>query len=626
MLPDPSLVELPVGRVRRSWLTAGLVAALALAAYHNSFSGALVFDDQSTIIDNPSIRALWPPWVVFSPPPAAGVGGRPLANVTFALNYAVSGRQPWSYHALNLALHALAALVLFGVVRRTLLLPALRDRCGEAAWALALTTAALWAVHPVPTAAVNYVSQRTELLMALCYLLTFFGFVRAAECHLLSDNTVDRGGAFGWAALAVGACALGMASKEAMVTAPVLVLLFDRTFVAGTFRAAWRGRWRFYLALAATWLVLAHLMFWSPVAERGVGFCLGVPWIDYALTQCRAVVLYLKLAVWPQPLVFDYGWDFVRTAGAAAPFAMVLTALLAATGWALWRRPAAGFAAAAFLIVLVPTSSVVPIIQQPIAESRVYLPLATVVVLATLGLHRLLGRRLWFVAPVAALGFVAITVDRNAAYRSEVALWADTVVKQPASARAHGCLGAALLRVGRTDEAVKPLERAVQLRPEYAEARQNLVAAITRQGQARLQAGDADAARTRFEAALRLEPDYAPAHNDLGIALLQAGRVTEAVTHGETAVRLRPNFAEAQYNLGNALAQAGRTDAAIAAFEAAVRLAPDFAKAHNNLGALLLRAGRVAEAIAQFETTLRLDPVHAGARRNLDFARTLSNR
>src|SRR5208282_291393 len=130
----------------------------------------------------------------------------------------------------------------------------------------------------------TYITQRCESLMGLFYLLTLYSFIRGAE----SQRPV------GWFTLSVFACFLGMASKEVMVTAPVMVLLYDRTFVSGNFREAWTRHWRLYLGLASSWLLLGCLM--ADLHNRGVGYGLGIAWWGYALTECRAVVQYLRLA------------------------------------------------------------------------------------------------------------------------------------------------------------------------------------------------------------------------------------------------------------------------------------------------------------------------------------------
>lgn len=636
MIRDPLPAAPSTDRGRHACAIASLVV-VTLAVYFNSFSGAFVFDDQSTIVENPSIRHLWPPASLLHPPVDAGVHGRPLANLTFALNYAAGKLDVRGYHAVNLAIHVLAVLTLFGVVRRTLQLPALRDRFGRDASWVALAAAGLWAVHPVPTIVVDYLSQRVESLMGLFYLLTLYAFIRSTE-------SASRW----WPMVTVTACSLGMASKEVMVTAPVMVFLFDRTFVAGSFRAAWQQRWRLHLALACTWFLLAWLMLGSQLAERGVGYALGVGSFDYALSECRAVLIYLGLAVWPHPLVFDYGWDFVRRDAAAIPWVLAVAALVAATGLAVWRRPKWGFLGAWFFVVLAPSSSVVPIIQQPMAENRVYLPLAAIAGLVVIGSYRVFGRRSLLAWPIAALVLGALTWQRHADYRSNVALWSDTVAKRPANARAHSNLGAALLRehrlpdalarfetalrlkprfpealnnlgsvllqTGRPAEAIAPLEAALAVNPNFADAHYNL-------GQARFETGDVASAMASLERSLQLKPDQAKAHNNLGVALLHSGRVTEAIAHDEIALQLDPNFAEAHYNLGNALARAGRSAESIAQFESALRLDPTIAKAHNNLGAMLLTAGRIPEAIMHFEAAVQLKPDYAEAHRNLVIAR-----
>ncbi|HUR58905.1 MAG TPA: tetratricopeptide repeat protein [Opitutaceae bacterium] len=628
-----------------------IIVGTTLAAYHNSFPGIFILDDFSSVIDNASIRQLWPPTAMFSPPVEAGVGGRPLANFTFGLNYAISGRAAWSYHAFNLALHVLNALTLFGLVRRTLQLPALRERFRAAATPLALAAATLWSVHPLATAVVNYVSQRTEALMALCLLLTLYGFMRATNCHPSDDKgDASKPHARRWLVFSISACGLGMASKEVMVSTPVIVWLFDRTFVAGSFRAAWRARRGYYLALASSWLVLAALMATSRIHERGVGFDLGVDAFSYALVQSKAVLIYLKLAVWPNPLVFDYGPLPLAPAEHVRATAVAGLALAGLVLVAVVRRPMAGFLGACFLLILAPTSSFIPIVQQPVAESRAYLPLAAVMVLLVTGGYRLARGRILpagIGAAAIALALGGCTFRRNDAYRSEIFLWTDTYTKRVSNVRAPGNLGAALLRAGQTAEAVPFLEAALRGDPHYADAGNNLGLALARLGrfdeaiaqfqsalrlrpradthynlgEALARAGRNEEAIVQFESALRRNPLHAKAHNNLGVVLLSLGRTAAALDHDRAAVELDPAFAEAHYNLGNALATSGAMTEAENAFAAALRLDPAFAKAHHNLGVLRLRAGDRAGAIAHFEAALRVKPDYAEARRNLELVR-----
>jgi tetratricopeptide (TPR) repeat protein len=587
-----------------------LIIAAGIWAYHNSFTVPFLFDDHSSVENNPTIRHLWPIWKALSPSPTSVVGGRPVVNLSLALNYALGGTDVWGYHAVNLAVHVLAGLTLYGIVRRTLARPGLRERFGAAAEWLALTVALIWTVHPLQTEAVTYISQRCESLTGLFYLLSLYGFIRGAE----SRRSV------GWFTLSVAACWLGVACKEVMVTAPLLVLLYDRAFVSGTFGEAWTRHRRLYLGLASSWLLLGYLM--AGLHNRGIGYEPGITWWGYALTECPAIVQYLRLAVWPHPLIFDYG-EYVPTwhLAAVAPYALIVAVLASGVLFELKRHPAVGFVGAWFFVILAPTSSVVPIMGSPMAEHRMYLPLASVVTLIVVGAVAL-GKRLFHQQGVV-LGCVVggsvvvlltfLTIQRNRDYNSEMAIWQDTVEKRPNNARARYNLGVILVEQGRLPEAIGQYEQALRIKPGYAEVHYNL-------GVALVQLGRLPEAIGHYEQALRIKADFADAHNNLGIALVQLGRLPEAIGHYEQALRIKPDFAVAHYNLGIALVGEGRLPEAIGHYEQALRIKPDDAETHNNLGNALLRAGNVPEAIGHYEQALRIKADFAEAHNNLGLA------
>src|SRR5271166_1611891 len=210
--PNEPPAEPPQEPARWTVLAGGVaIAAAAVAAYAGTFSVPLLFDDESSIAGNPTLRHLAS---AFWPPGDRTVTGRPFLNLSLAFNYAVGGTAVWSYHALNLAIHILAGLALFGIARRTL---ALRGVASGAA--AAFSVAFLWTLHPIQSEAVTYIVQRAESLMGLFYLLTLYCFIRGA-------------GAGGWSRLlwygaSVGSCLLGMATKEVMASAPLVVFLYD---------------------------------------------------------------------------------------------------------------------------------------------------------------------------------------------------------------------------------------------------------------------------------------------------------------------------------------------------------------------------------------------------------------
>lgn len=581
--------------------TGALIAAAGFAAYANSFGGPFVYDDGPAIADNATLRHFAS---AFFPPAGTTVSGRPLVNLSFALNYAISGPAVWSYHALNVLIHVAAGLALFGVVRRTL-----STLNVSSSTTVACAAALLWTVHPLQTEAVTYTVQRAESLMGLCYLLTLYGFIRGVT-PLEGGARCPQGA---WLALAFVACLGGMASKEVMASAPLVMLLFDRTFVAGSFRAALAPRKKFYAALAATWILLAVVVA-STGGDRGgtVGLDVGVaPWA-YGLTQFRALTRYLALSFWPAPLAFDYGTFWETDPAAVVPYALLVVGLLGATVWALVRRPALGFLGAWFFVMLAPTS-LVPGTTQMIVEHRMYLSLAAVLVLVVVAAQRWFGPRSLAAFFGAAAVLASLTFARNADYRTELSLWVDTAAKRPANALAHCNLAIALVKDGRLDEAVAHYERSLALAGRAANTHYNYGVLLARLGRE-------EEALAHYEAAVRVQPDFPSAQGNLGTLLFLRGRAAEAIPHLEHALRLSPEDGDTQCTLANALYQTGQAPAALDRYARALALSPDNPEYHYNFANTLLLLGRTADAITHYEAALRVRPDDADTHYNLGLA------
>lgn len=558
---------------RRLAAWAAALLGVVLLAYANALAVPLLFDDFLALTNNPSIQDLRNLGAVLWPPGDAPTAGRPLLNLSFAINYRLHGYAVAGYHLVNIGLHAGATLALFGVVRRTLRSGAVAERWRQAADGIAWFVAALWAAHPVQTASVTYISQRAEVLMGFFYLLTLYGFVRAAEAPRQPF----------WTWLAVAACAGGMLSKETMVTAPFIVLLLDGMFFGKTWRGALARRAWLYAGLAATWGILAALMLTTGLHGRGVGSGENVGPLTYALTQSKVVFDYARLALWPWPLVFDYGREFYfARANEALPFVLAMLAVLMLTGWGLWRRRGWAFFVALFLILLAPTSSVVPVRHQPMAENRLYLPLIAACAALVCGAWGASSTRARFAGLAIAVGLAGVAAARNRAFRSAETLWADTAHKRPQNVRAHNYLADALR-----------------------------------------QRGDFAGSIRESRIALQLDPRSDVAHNNLGI-LLVADRATlaEGVAHLEAAARLRPGYAPVLTNLGNALRRVpGREQEGLARLREAAAAATDYAEAHASLGtALLLSGGDPREALRAYQRYVELEPRSAKARTHLAVA------
>jgi tetratricopeptide (TPR) repeat protein len=605
-------------------LACALIVAAGIAAYSNSFNGPFIFDDKPAIQDNSTLRH-FPSRENLIPPFANSISRRPVVNFTLALNYALGGLDVRGFHAGNLLIHLLAALALFGIVRRTLLSPTLRDRFGRASTGLATAVTLIWAVHPLQTESVTYLTQRTESLMALLYLLTLYGAIRGAS----------SGHPWRWYAAAIAACALGMGSKEVMATAPIIVLLYDRCFLSGSFREALRRRLPFYLGLAATWAILGALLIaypWGEASGAGFGLAEAGPW-EYARTQPGVILNYLRLSFWPSPLCVDYYWPIATSAGQILPAAAVVAALLAATLWALRRAPSApssgagrsalGFLGAWFFLILAPSSSFVPIVTEVAAERRMYLPLAAIVtacvvaawrlgrqwirrVDASPGTQKFLGRAMTAAALSVAGVLGCLTFDRNADYRDAISIWQDTAGKRPWNSRAKFNLGASYLDAGRPDEAIRCFNRAIELKPDFFDAYYNRGLAFAKINR------PAEAVRD-FNKAIELKPAYADAYNNRAAVAMNTGRYDEALADCDKAIALKPDCAEAYVNRGNIYAVAHRYAEALRDYDQAIALKPDYADAWLNRGTAYGNAGRPEEALRDMDKAIALKPDYAEA-------------
>ena len=599
-----------------------VVLAAGVLAYVPGLSAPFIFDDLTSIPQNPHIRQLWPIHDAMSAPPGTTVAGRPIVSLSLAVNYAVVGLDVRGYRVFNLVVHLMSTLLLFGIVRRTLRSCVFgQGQCARAD-RLALAAAALWMIHPLHTECVTYVVQRTELLVGLFYLLTLHCCVRGCASPRRAW----------WSTAAVVSCALGMASKEVMVTAPLVVLLYDRTFVSGTLRDALSHHKGLYAGLAATWLILAALV-WSGQRAETVGSHHGLSALDYLRTQSNVVLWYLRLSFRPGPLSIAYDdWPVARQWGDCIGAGLVVVALLIATVWVSRRRPAAGFLGAWFFLILAPSSSFVPIATEIAAERRMYLPLAAVAVLVVVGgwqvLERVCKRVLhgrvpagWIgvgmtLALAAALGHW--TAQRNGDYRTARSIWEDTVVKRPRSATAHMNLGNVQFEEGDSDEAVRHYAKALQVKPGFAEAHYNLANALVERDRI-------DDALRHYAEAIRINPRHADAYNNRGIVLCNLGRIDEGIEQYLEALRIKPDHVGAGTNLflanvkkGDVLLDASRFDEAAAEYRKVLALDPTHVGAHFSLGIALAMQNKRAEAIGELREALRLDPHHAGARRVLE--------
>ena len=564
------------------WVLLTLIAG----AYAGSLGVPFIFDDEFAIVRNQSIRDLgnWP-GVLMPDAATAGAAGRPVVNLSFAVNYALHGLNPVGYHVGNVLTHLGVTLVFGALLRRVFRLsPGLVKE--SQAEPLALSLAALWCVHPLLTISVTVVQQRTELFAALFILLTLY-------CQLRAHQSAGRRRL--WLGLGVGSCALAMGSKEVAIGLPVLALFFDRAFLAGSFPKALRESWFYYLMLFATWFVLWWSMSTSGQRNNTAGLGLGVSSWHYLLTQCDALVLYARLCVWPAPLIYDYGtpiiedWREVWWQGV-----LVIGALIGAF-YALVRRPRLGFAAALVFAVLAPSSSFVPVITQTMGEQRMYLPSAAIVTILGFAAYRLLKARTPLLLALLAVSAATASHLRVRDYATEETIWKDVTVKLPGGPRGYANLLYVLIKHGRDEEAVRALPEFVHRLGQNHQGSEPFVAdehtaqLMALMGSAYVDVKKIDVALDFYRRAAVLAPKNQLAHFNSAKLLFDLKRHQEAMPYLETFLGFRPGDTEALQMFGRCL-----------------MLTEQFAQAEKILGQLVKLSPRNLEAALDYADTIIL--------------------
>jgi len=450
---------------RLPWGVAACLACATFLAYANSFRGVFMMDDLADILQNPAIRSL-------KTPVAAMFHGhklpaRALPYLTFAVDYSLWGVDPFGYHVTNLVIHIVAAIALYDLALVTLTSPRVHERFGGLAVPLAAGITLLWAVHPLQTQSVTYVYQRIESLNGMFCLIALAAFARSAF----------GGWSRGWLAVSFASTAAAMLCKENAVALPFLLITYDWCFVTGDPRDI-LSRWRWYAAVAATWLLLA-LQIAAQAGSYGEFSERTHTAFEYALTQPGVILHYLRLTVWPFGQQIHYDWPFARQPADWLPHLLVLTVPIVITLVGFWRRAPWSWLGMAFFLALGPTSSFLPV-RSPIGEQRMYLPLAAVLAAIVLGITVILqklspnrseqDRPVWpWLLTAGTLAWAAwlgtLTHRRNELYHDRERFWSDHLAQNPDSSDAHNHLAQILAISGRPEEAISHARQAVTTSP-----------------------------------------------------------------------------------------------------------------------------------------------------------------
>ena len=591
---------------RRSVLHSALLilaCAMAIAAFAPGMRAPYHFDDIDAIVRNPSLRSLGSS---LSPPREMALSGRPVVNLSFALNRAWAGgdteRERFSVHATNLAIHIAAGLLLYGLVATTARTQKnSRSIAAYSSW-FALAIAAAWVMHPLQTEAVHYATQRTETLMALFFLTTMFASARAW-------SATTRFRRRSWYVVAIIAALLGMGSKEVMVVVPLMVVLYDRAFHYDAWLDGFRGprrRWPLYAAFAATAIIPIVLAAQNP-RSHSVGLGLGITPFEYLLSQGFIIWHYVRLVFVPAGFSIDYGpnpIDGVLPAIGALTLALGFGAALFA-----WRRVERwgwlGFLAAWFYLILAPSSSVIPIATEIGAERRMYLPLAAVLSLVGVAAVHVMtrwprARAIIAIASVAAIaGLGVLTVRRSAVFTDVETLWRQAVINTPANPRAPENLATVILARDPTlsADAKALLTESLERDSAYAPAWYKL-------GVLALNDDEVDSASIYLERAARLRPDHPDVLAELGVVYLKRADTVQATNLFQRSVAIAANDT-VLVQLAQIEEARGQTTEAMRHYRLAAEVNPNRVDVRRYVAASLIETGRGRDAVQILEPLAR---------------------
>ena len=571
-----------------------VIAALAAIVYSNTFSVPFHFDDKLNITDNAMVKdmdKLWPP-----------SQARWFGYLTFAINYRINGLDPAGYHAVNIAIHVLNALLVYWLVLLTFKTPystALLKNDGEASVkarssAIALLASLLFAVHPVQTQAVTYIVQRFASLAAFFYLFSLTTYIKARLAGLRLSNThpgaaQSHSSRWYFYAISMMSAILGMKTKEMTFTLPAVIMLYEFAFLAGS---KFNRRSLLYLVpfLMAVVVMLLSVTGFGTDFNNVLTATNEISRHDYLVTQFRVLVTYLRLVLLPVGQTIDYDYPVYRSFFDPNVFFsfLFLTALFGTAVFLFIRsrtslsRRLIAFGIIWFFITISVESSIIPI-ADVIFEHRLYLPGAGLFIAFSamaVSLGEMLGKRygqrasITFLCAVTAVIAVLSSAAfiRNTVWRSEISLWEDVVEKQPYGVRAHSMLGILYQRYGRIDLAIQKFSQAIKIRPSYAEAHVNLGSAYVDQGRL-------DEGMKEFMIALNLRSlddiDTANLFINIGNCYLKKSMPDRAIEFFNYAVPIIPDDATVYLFLGRAYEAKGMKDKASEHFGRAHRLNPD---------------------------------------------------
>jgi tetratricopeptide (TPR) repeat protein len=623
--PDGARVS-PLNFNRYQALFLALLILVAAIIYSNTLQAPFTFDDQNAISNNPFIR-MEKINAKSLMDAAVGYGKtRPVAMLSFGLNYYFGQYDVIGYHLVNILIHIVNGVLLFFLVKLTLTLSNRQTRTTRklnpiTIITLSFFTALLWLANPVQTQSVTYIVQRMNSMGAMFYLLALFLYVKGRIAQQRCRREVDGRSRYywGWFAGCALAGLLALGSKESTALLPVFIFLYEWYFFQDLDPKWFKGQLKYVLVIALLFGVVAGIYLgFDPTAKFNTlrdyvlkEFSIG----QRLLTQARVVVYYLTLIFYPDPSRLNLDHDFPLSYSLIDPVstlpAIIIIVGMVLLGWLSARRQRLlSFCIFWYLGNLVIESSVIPLAL--IFEHRMYLPSMLVFLLVVILFYRYISLS-WLVTVLACVA-VAVssywTYERNKIWQDDLALWRDCSQKSPNKARPYLNIGQILTERQQYDDALPNYLKALQINPDFVDAHYNLGVLFNKRG-------EPQKAIEHYRKAVELEPTFAKANNNLGVVLLKQDQTEEAINYFRKALKFDPKLAAAHINMGAALVKQNQFETAVVHFNEALKISSNLPNAQYQLASALLKMDRTEQAVKHLERAIQLNPDHAEARNDL---------
>ncbi|MCX5678683.1 MAG: tetratricopeptide repeat protein [Candidatus Omnitrophica bacterium] len=557
------------------WPSIVMLSVLLLVGYliySNTFSCSFHFDDIDSIVDNSAIRDIHNPGYIWNYWPT-----RFLTHLTIALNYHLHGLDVWGYHLFNLVVHLGSAILVWWLTFLTLSTPALKDqKIARHVMAISFLTGMVFVAHPIQTQGVTYIIQRAVSLTTLLYLASLSLYVKS---RLLEEEGRSRIVSKCLYGLSLITAVMAMFAKEAAITLPLMICLYEFSFLMTKKSSTWKRLVPFILTLfiiPITMLLTKSVSFagMHRIAEPGPGIS---SW-HYLLTQFRVITTYIRLVFLPFNQNLDYDYPIAKTLldlpTLASLFFLIGVLILAIKLFRNYRL--ISFGIFWFLLSLLPESSVIPI-KDVIFEHRLYLPVVGYSIFLVSGIYYLFREeRIKFSVLAISLLIIVysiLTYQRNQVWKNEFSLWNDVIRKSSLKARPYANRGDAYNDKGSYDQAISDYNKSIELKPDYFEA-------YLHRGNSYYAKGSYDQAISDYTKAIELNPGYAEAYSNRAGVYDDKGNYDQAISDYSKAIEFNPTLPQIYYNRGLVYTRKNMLDQAIADYTKAIELNPNFTQAY----------------------------------------------